>query len=307
MAPKDMRLTFYYSDEAVFAKVKEWRTRDRIVKWANEFYDQRYGLRISEFPFPYNERVYKKFFCLKKADGLKADYTGSVLLEGVQASLLQEKVTLDRDRAAFTANLPADPAEATRRWKAIEQANNDWMARVMQYSDYASGLSQRELEFRRQVRHKTKEGPTPHPCTPSRSQVTKREKERLVVIFCEFINWLALLRENSQFAETFRKMEEKVPTLVDVPSLFLWSLISPLFPDTELLTDPFIIINPNQVTKCYESVLAHEIVHAAGGTRDNQGIRGSIMNYEDKLCKDPSDVILEEKDKAKIEAAFFVE
>jgi hypothetical protein len=306
MALKDMRLTFYYSDEAVFAKVKEWRTRHRVVEWANQFY-KRYGLRISEFPFPYNERVYKKFFCLKRADGLKADYTRDAYWAGVKEVLEQKNAALDRDLAALRANPPADPAEHIRQLEAIQQAKIDLPSKFMQVVEFLGETSLRELEFRRQVRQKTKEGPTPHPCTPSRSQVTRREQERLVVIFCEFINWLALLRENDILAEAFAKEEEKVPSLFDVPSLFVWTLISPLFPDTELLTAPFIIIDVNQITKCYEHVLAHEMVHAAGGTRDNQGIRGSIMNYDDILCRDPPDVILEEKDKAKIEAAFFVE
>jgi hypothetical protein len=72
MAKKDIRVTFFYADETIWALAKKFKTTVRMVKWANEFFD-RYDFQIDEYPVPFNESTYKKKFSLAKTKGLKAD------------------------------------------------------------------------------------------------------------------------------------------------------------------------------------------------------------------------------------------
>jgi hypothetical protein len=285
-ALKNIRVSFYYSDEAVFAKTKQWKTLPRIVTWANDFY-KRYGLKIEEDPLPYNESLYKKTFCLKKSNGLKADYTRTVFYDEFKEALLVEQAVLARELADAKAHPAADPKEQIARLTALLDRQTTILANLNLTTDFWTEIRPDEVEFRRQIHHKMEE-------TRSRPR-----KERLVVILCEFINWLAIFRENPRLAQTFAREDIRA-------SFIAWNLIS-VFPDLAVFTGPIVWIDVNQVTRCFEYVLAHEIVHAAGNTtQDNQGSAGNIMIYADAECKAPRDVKLEPTDKAKLESAFFV-
>jgi len=287
MALKDIRVTFYYSDEGVFDKTKQWQTRKRIVTWANEFY-KRYGFKINEFPIPYNESLYKKTFCLKKTNGFKADYTRRVYYEVFKEELDKDGAVLTSDWEKLKANLPSDPTEAKAQLEALAARMQQQNDKMLQLLEFLQEIRPDEIEFRREIKQKI--------------SATKfsTKKPRLVVVFCEFMNWFFLFRENRTLAETF-KNEQNVPTFM------MWNLVSILFPDTEVFTAPIILIDVNRITRAFDYVLAHEVVHAAGNTTlDNQGTAGNIMIYADSQGKGPRDVNLEATDKAKLEAAFFV-
>jgi hypothetical protein len=287
VALKNIRVTFYYSDEAVFAKTKQWKTRLRTVTWANEFY-KRYGFKIDEYPLPYNEGVYKKTFCLRKTNGLKADYTRAVYYEAFKEALDKERIEVQRESDELSANPPADPAEHIARSQALLTRMKTLLANMEHLLAFLTEIRPDEIEFRKEIRKKVED------------TKFRPKKERLVVIFCEFINWLAIFRGNRTIAQAFKNEQNQA-------SFMAWNLISILFPAEALFTGPIIWIDVNRVTRQFDYVLAHEIVHAAGNTTlDNQGSAGNIMIYADAQGKAPKDVKLEPTDKAKLEAAYFV-
>ncbi len=146
-----------------------------------------------------------------------------------------------------------------------------------------------EIEFRKQLHQKIEEGRY------------RPKKERLLVIFCEFINWLEIFKQNPRLAETMLDAKHQM-------SFIAWNLISVLFPDQTVFTGPTIWIDVNGMTRDFDYCLAHEIVHAAGNTtQDNKGSAGNIMIYKDAQGKAPRDVKLEPTDKAKLDAAYFVQ
>ena len=105
MAEKEIRVTFFYADEAIFDRVKQEKIRERFVKWADEFY-KRYGFTIDEFPIPFSETLYKKSFCLAKTDGIKPDYTGTVYERILKEILKQRQSKFDADNKAYEKKPP---------------------------------------------------------------------------------------------------------------------------------------------------------------------------------------------------------
>jgi hypothetical protein len=288
MALKDIRVTFYYADEDIFDKVKQWKTRERLVKWANEFY-RRYDFKIDEFPIAYNEKLYKNIFCLSKANGFKANYSQSALFDAFKKVIEREIADYKREYEEFKANPPSNPTEYSSKEKDLQKKALELIDKQRTLNDYSSSINPSEFKFRQLLLKKMRE------------IRVDTKKPRLVVIFCEFVNYLEIFFKDNTIAETFKKQDR-------VPALLLWNHIVP--EKLEVFTAPIILIDINKMTKkfeYFEYVLAHEIVHAAGNTTlDNTGAPKNIMIYADAQGKAPTDVNLERTDKAKLEVAFFV-
>ena len=282
MAKKEIRLTFYYADESIWTYVKRSKVRERLVKWANEFYD-RYNFKINERPFSYNEKLYKKTFSLAKSDGIKADYTAK--------KKLNEQID-DNESAMDTIHLKLFDLNLS---DAERQSLNDEWRRLMDDTLEAikklSNSEEFELEFRKLIFKVDSD-------LKKRKKVSKT-KERLPVVFCDFVENVNLDKGTVTTGQTFAL---KMPA----GSFFSWGMLAVQMASIGY-QGPLILLDAKELTKKLDYVLAHEIVHAAGNTTlDNQGAAKNIMIYADAEGKAPKDVNLEETDQKKLEAAFFV-
>jgi hypothetical protein len=280
---KDIRITFFYSDEAIFDLVKNWNTRIRLVKWANEFY-ARYGFKIDEFPYPWNEAKYKKDFCLQKANGLKVLYTNN------DRELTIEKIKNKEELGRINKILSS--VDYSSDLDSEFQKNLKLKIAALEYKSELEDLEnllaiRRPTEFRKLLLAKLKQ---------TKSNVTNR----VIVIFCEFEDVLL-----SKYGIKGDVLATTYPlTHLDL-CLFLYNILAP--ESEELFLGVIVLIDINRMTKKYEYVLAHEIVHAAGNTTaDNKGTKGNIMIYADAEGKAPTNVNLEPNDKARLDVAYFV-
>ena len=274
MAKKDIRITFFYADETIWALAKKNKTTIRLVKWANEFFD-RYDFQIDEHPISFSERVYKKKFSFAKTKGVKAD-------------LAVFHKWLDK-----LDDLNKVWSEKLQQLRTTDTSSPDWDALLKEINDikdeYVEGTKQLgspvefELLFRKKIYDIT--------------QGLSLTKERLPIIFCDF-------KDQKGTMGLTRKLDL-------FWGIGFWSLrsVTPnvMLTSMEIHTRPFVLLDIRKMTKSHEHALAHEIVHAAGDTTpDGQGPKGDIMNKEDTWNKAPLDVTLSDDDKKKLEVSFFV-
>ncbi|MES2774632.1 MAG: hypothetical protein V4722_10630 [Bacteroidota bacterium] len=275
---KDMRLTFYYADENVFEKVKNEKSREKLVKWADEFY-ARYGFKIDQFPVCWNEKLYKRDFCLAKTSGLKIIYTQLFLqMEILILDLASESLRLIGELNDMTSDSTIGSEYSLKNLELkFVQAQLSQAVKSQVAINY-----HRPFDFRKAVFLKAKE------TNP------KYLERRLVVVLCEF---------------QFHKKPFAVGETFDAnPKIAIYSLFNSVFRFGEgLFGGPMVFIDVNFMQQPYEFVLAHEIVHSINGTTDDgDGAAGNIMIAKDAKGKAATSVTLEPNDKTRLDVAFFV-
>jgi hypothetical protein len=285
MALKDIRVTFFYADEQIFDLVKRWRTRLRLVKWANEFY-KRFGFKIDEYPFPYNEKVYRKEFSFTKIKGIRPDYTEAVKMKKVEEAFKLQKEAWQKKVDVYQKSPPTDPVDRLKMQDEIVTEGQEILAKAQEILDFHTVQREFETQFRIYLNVKLLD------------KKISGDKPRIPVIFCEFVNAWELFAENNTLGQTFNSDGRPA-------HLIVWAMAA--YYGLDLYSGPLILIDVERMTKSVEYALAHELVHAAGNTTpDNQGTKGNIMIYADAQGKSPADVNLETSDKTKLETAFFV-
>lgn len=288
---KDMRITFFYTDQKVYDTIKEsGGERETLVNWANLFY-KKFDLQLDVFPIPFNEALYKQKFCFKETNGTKADYSLNAFYEYLDKNVMPAK------QAVIDANnrllgITTDPAARIPLLEENIKLLQEITEFHREHTDFLTHSQRFELEFRKEIFAKMKDfKPTV-------------DKERLPVIFCRFENRVARMQKILTIGQTFDlKLEDSIGSII------FWSLMIVVTGDIPLYKGPLIIIDIDAIKQVTQWVLAHEIVHAAGNTTlDNKGSKDNIMNYADarKYTRLPSKLNLEPTDKTKIEAAFFV-
>ncbi|HEX2609113.1 MAG TPA: hypothetical protein VHK91_17140 [Flavisolibacter sp.] len=285
MALKDIRVTFFYADEQIFDLVKKWRTRLRLIKWADEFY-KRFGFKIDEYPFPYNEKAYRKDFSFAKSKGIRPDYTERLKIMHLRDALVLQHETLKKKYEEFENSPPADVAERIKQKEALDKELHEIVDKSFEIQALLNNQGEFETQFRVLLQLKMQ------------NPKIGGTKPRIPVIFCEFINNWELFDSDPVTGETLKSEGRLVHLLV-------WGMAT--IAGLDLYTGPLILIDVKRMIKSMEYALAHELVHGAGNTTaDNKGTRGNIMIYADAEGKSPGDVNLEPSDKAKMEVAFFV-
>lgn len=283
MTKKKIRVAFYFADESIFDLAKKWRTRERLVKWANEFFGQnRYGFVIDEFPSA-NEKKYRQDFSLKASNGPKATMTVDRIMEKFKENADDYSKSLRADHESYKSNPPQDLQERVNKLNDLIERSKISIDMFKIVSDYFRAIRADVLEFRQLIHAKMSK--------------SKRLDNRVVVVFCKFEDPLQKIATDVTVGETFKKEEQEV-------SLFLWNLIPW---SVGYYTKPLILIDVLAMTKSKECTLAHEIVHAAGPTtEDNKGDPGNIMVYDACLKLPPASILLLDEDKKILEAAYFV-
>ena len=282
MAKKHIRLTFFYTDEKVWNYIKSSKTRERLVKWANAFYD-RYDFKIYDQPILYNEKLYKKKFVFTRTNGVKVDYGYRLqIMSDISANATKRGALYDELIDVIKSNIPDDEKnlkeqEIRKNIDKINTLNADLI-------DSINASNSFELELRKLISSTNKD--------------LKIKDNRLPVVFAEFKNNINVANGTITNGENLRLKLQG--------GFVSWALL--YFEYGDVFTAPFIVINFQAIlTKRLEYTLAHEIVHAAGNTTlDNQGTAKNIMIYADAEDKSPTDVNLEASDKTKLEVAYFV-
>lgn len=284
---------FFYTDESVFEKVKKYKTRDRLVRWADEFFD-RYDLILNPFPIQWNESVYKKSFCLSKTRGLKGISILDGLIELISTKLELMQVVNETDFKSVDKPSEEDIFVYDQNNKRLIELYND-------FNCFLRNVTNNELDFRNAVQDHIKKN----------FFFGSIQKQFVHVIFCDFITKVS---EISPSIDAAFDLSKDLKTIKDETiAMTLNNEINKLLiriekgkKDKFNYIFPIIIIDVNSITKSMNYVLAHELVHAAGGTtKDNTGSSGNIMIYADAEGKMPKAVKLEENDKKRIELSFF--
>lgn len=277
-----LRVTFFYADEVIFELSKKWRTRERIVKWADEFFG-RFNFKIEQFPIPYNENVYRSKFTLAETNGPKAAYTFDTLMKE-NAKIVEIRTDAARAKAdQFARNPPTDPVEAKKAAESLINEMNAIIGLQGEYLAYLKSFRLNMLDIRKLIAEKLDKSPS-------------IKTNRQIVLFCEFENFFERIFPNDTRGETFKIAEQEI-------GLMLWNL-APFVPD--YYEKPMIIIDILSVTKSLEGILAHELVHAAGNTTsDNQGPAKNIMQYASLIGRAPNYPDLVASDKDILKLAYF--
>lgn len=290
---KEARVMFFYSDEGVFEKVKRWKTKDRLVQWANDFFKP-HQIQLNTLPLPWSESTYKKIFCLKKSNGLKGfsvlDAVDEVITASIE-SIYETANTLYAMEDTHTSDQEKDYLDSIAMVTKLYQEHNRFLR--MQ--------NDQEKDFRLAVQDVVR-----------KNMSLKAIQQPFVhVVFCEFVDHLGKV---SPLLNTLTGIDQRIKSIQDVTVAMTLSLeISKLMMFTDKAKKnfydyiyPIVLIDVNGITKNMNYVLAHEMVHAAGGTKDDKGAKGSIMNYIDAEGKSPGAVLLEPNDLKRLEISFFV-
>lgn len=270
MAKKDIRITFFYADEGIWDDVKKHKIKDRVVKWADDFYHHnKYGYRIDHTPIPYNERLYRKKFCLSRTDGLVRHTVDLSRLDDEVWKKIRVKENIRKIRNALGPIDSLNPA-GIALWKsyndAMDNLDNEILQLKLKYND----------RFEKEVRRLF------YPIILS----LNTSKERLPVLFCQFDHG------------------PNGPGITMMRSGFFWSVPAMV----NHYTGVFAMIGVNNVMSTSDNVLAHEIGHAAGchhqdTPANNLMLRGRDM---DNSRRNPSDMMMTPEDLTRLSVAPFV-
>ncbi|MBF5045809.1 hypothetical protein FGE12_25600 [Aggregicoccus sp. 17bor-14] len=283
MAKREIRISFFYTDQSVLDFTRLKRRLDEMVKSANDFFGK-YKLRLDTFPFPYNYLAYKDAFVLREYDGIEPDVGMDLLKKHMDEDTARDKV-LDAEE-----DDPNTSAARRVELRALRKAlNAQVQARVWEGFNSSAEHDVRMALAQRFASNKTLK----------KYERAWRKAPRLPVVLCKFVSLPqhSLLNQetigqytpalSAEKARSYRQFKKRVPTFVQ----------------------PYVLLD---ITQANWVALAHEIVHGNGHVHPEGTLGGlydgpaeSIMNYS-AYDLTPSKAILEEADQKLLEVAFFV-